>query len=128
MVKRVIIIWLLFALLISGAVCEQIFIQDTVDKIKEKTQTLEQQITVEYNGEPALKTINEMQKFWEDREKILCLIINYKELKDILMQMHRLEQTMLQNDEENTFIELTVLKYQIHGCSNVIGFNIQNVL
>ena len=127
MVKRVIIIWVLFAMLIAGAICEQIYIENSIQYMQSKTSTLYQQIQTQYNGEPALQTLNEMQDYWQQREKVLCLLINYKEIKEIYWQMFRLEETMLQNDEENTFIEFTVLKSYIQGSSNVIGFNMQNV-
>ena len=123
MVKRSVVIWVLFALLIVGAVCEQIYIQNSISWMKSQTEKLYQKIQIEYNGHSAMQTLNEMLEYWQEREKVLCLIINYKEIKEIYWQMFRLEETMLQNDEENTYIEYTVLKSYIQGSSNIIGFN-----
>ncbi len=127
MVKRF-IIWLLFILLIIAATWEQIYISTSLKELKQRTFQLEKTINEE---EITLNSINQaksLEIFWKQKEKVLCLLINYKEIKEILCQIMRLKETMQQNDLENTYIELEVLKYNVLGSTNVIGFNVQNVL
>ena len=125
--KRILTIWILFICLIVGAVWEQIYLTNSLNKLEEKTLSLEKTIQLDFNSNSSLKETEELEAFWIEHEKVLCLIINYKEIKDIITQIATLKQTIIQGDQENTFIELEKLKSYVTGTKNVIGFNIQNV-
>ena len=128
MVKRKIIILLLFLALITGAIMEQIYIKDSINSMQTKIKELEQEIHINFQSDKSFNKVEEIKVFWNEREKVLSMFINYKELKEIVVQISRLQQTMLQGDEENTFIELTVLKNITESTEKVIGFNFQNVV
>ena len=126
--KRKIIILLLFLALITGAIMEQIYIKDSINSMQTKIKELEQEIHINFQSDKSFNKVEEIKVFWNEREKVLSMFINYKELKEIVVQISRLQQTMLQGDEENTFIELTVLKNITESTEKVIGFNFQNVV
>ncbi len=128
MVKRNIIIFLLFSALITGAVMEQIYIKQSIDGLQQKISVLEQEIDKNFQSEQSFNQVEEIRVYWHNREKVLSMFINYKELKEIVVQISRLQQTMWQGDEENTYIELTVLKNITTSTEKVIGFNFQNVI
>lgn len=128
MVKRRIIIILFFVLLITGAILEQLYIKDSIKGLQTKIDQLEQEIVIDYQSTQSFNKVKEIEEFWNNREKVLSVFINYKELKEIVVQIARLEETMQQADHENTFIELTVLKNLTSSTEKVIGFNFQNVI
>lgn len=126
--KRRIIIILFFVLLITGAILEQLYIKDSIKGLQTKIDQLEQEIVIDYQSTQSFNKVKELEEFWNNREKVLSVFINYKELKEIVVQIARLEETMQQADHENTFIELTVLKNLTSSTEKVIGFNFQNVI
>lgn len=126
--KRRIIIILFFVLLITGAILEQLYIKDSIKGLQTKIDQLEQEIVIDYQSTQSFNKVKEIEEFWNNREKVLSVFINYKELKEIVVQIARLEETMQQADHENTFIELTVLKNLTSSTEKVIGFNFQNVI
>ena len=107
---------------------EEIYIKDSLNTIQTKIDELEQEIVIDFQSEKAFNKIEEIKMYWTKREKVLSMFINYKELRDIIVQVSRLQETMFQADEENTFIELTVLKDITESTEKVIGFNFQNVI
>ena len=125
MVKRVIVIWLLFIMLIFGAVWEQIFISQSLEFLEQKIDIIQQNID---DTEKALNETKELEGIWLEREKILCLVINYKEIKDIITQISVLKQTIESEEQNVVLIELAKLNILSQNCKNIIGFNIQNVL
>ena len=128
MVKRNMVILLLFIALIIGAVLEQTYVKNSIDGLQFKIEELEQEVINDYQSQQAFNKVEEIRIYWHEREKVLSVFINYKELKEIVVQISRLQQTMWQADRENTFIELTVLKNIASSTEKVIGFNFQNII
>ena len=128
MVKKTIVIISLFVLLIAGAICEEIYLSTSINELAQKTKQIEYYMNNDFDYTNALKQTKNLELYWQEREQVLCLIINYKEIKDIILQIKRLKQSLEQNQKEDAFMELETLKLTTDNCSNIIGFNIQNVL
>ena len=116
----------LFAIVIG----EQIFVDNTLNLLIEKISNLDTYVysTESIQNAEILGVCNNLDDFWTERERILCLFINHNELSKIGEQIKKVKIYVEQNDKDNCEYELETLKFYAESYKHVVEINIQNLL
>lgn len=127
--KRGILVIIIALLLLGGIIWEQIYVNDCIVNIKEKTTNLYNLI---FNSEGVVnETIinktEELDKYWKDKENWLCLVINHKDMEQIGEQITKLTILTKQNDLKQCEYEVELLKYYVEGSEHILCVTFQNI-
>lgn len=116
----------LFAVVIS----EQIFVDNTLNTLIEKISNLDTYVAATENIENTeIKNVcDDLDVYWTEREKILCLFINHNELSKVGEQIKKIKTYIKQNNKDDCVYELETLKFYAESYKHVVEINIQNLL
>ena len=122
----IIITILLFAIVIS----EQIFVDNCLNTLDAKIDTIYTTVLAQENvdAENVIKLNDDIDVFWTENEKILCLFINHNDLNKVGEEIKRMKVFASQNNKEDFLNELEVLKFYVQSYRHVMEINIQNLL
>ena len=117
---------LLFAIVIG----EQIFVDNTLNLLIEKISNLDAYVypTESIQNAEILSVCNNLDEFWTEREKILCLFINHNELSKVGEQIKKVKIYIEQNKKDECECEIDNLKFYAESYKHVVEINIQNLL
>ncbi len=126
--KKIISVIIISTLLLGAVVVEQIFVQNTLNNLIEKIETLNAQIENSQNidGDDFVFAISEMDKFWTEKERILCLSINHNDLNKVGEQIKRVQVYLEQNIKEECLVELNALLFYAESYKHVMEITPQN--
>lgn len=129
MVKRIIIIIVLFVTLIGLATFEVIAVNNLITNLEEMATNLQGEITYnKENVETTLTSVKKVKNYWDGFEDDLCLMFNHKDLSTITDTLSRLYSYVGNNDYDNAIAEVNLLKEYAEKNRHIMGFNIQNLL
>ena len=122
----IIITILLFAIVIS----EQIFVDNCLNTLDVKIDAIYTTVLAQENvdAENVIKLNDDIDVFWTENEKILCLFINHNDLNKVGEEIKRMKVFASQNNREDFLNELEVLKFYVQSYRHVMEINIQNLL
>ena len=122
----IIITILLFAIVIS----EQIFVDNCLNTLDVKIDAIYSTVLAQENvdAENVIKLNDDIDVFWTENEKILCLFINHNDLNKVGEEIKRMKIFASQNNREDFLNELEVLKFYVQSYRHVMEINIQNLL
>ena len=117
-------------LLFGIVIWEQIFIDNTLDTLATKIKNVSTEIslTENINTEKIANFATDLDKFWTEKEKILCLFINHNDLSKIGEEIKKIKVYIAQNNKDDCENELDVLKFYAESYKHVMEINIQNLL
>ena len=129
MVKRAIMVMIIFVTTITFAVVELcsvkkvlITMEDSVTDLKMQYELNEDEITQYYDK------VSDIKEYWTTNESWLCFLFNHRDLSTITDSINRLQAYTKNNDFDNAIAELAILKdYSTQNC-HIMGFNIHNIL
>ncbi len=127
MVKRNIVVFLLFFFLLGGVLLEQKYIDDSFINMKTEVLSLQQNIKEE-NLSNSKQKINSIKKYWDDREFVLSLFVDYKDIDQIGKQIKLIEAHLQNVDFELAFVECELLFHIVKTYYNTVGFDWQNII
>ena len=127
MVKRNIVVFLLFFFLLGGVLLEQKYIDDSFINMKTEVLSLQQNIKEE-NLSDSKQKINSIKKYWDDREFVLSLFVDYKDIDQIGKQIKLIEAHLQNVDFELAFVECELLFHIVKTYYNTVGFDWQNII
>lgn len=121
----IIITILLFGIVIG----EQIFVDNTLDALINKIDVVETNITSTntLNTDEIINICDDLDIFWTEREKILCLFINHNDLSKIGEQIKKIKTYVEQNRKDDCEYELDTLKFYAESYKHVVEINLQNL-
>ena len=129
--KRLFAIFFMVSLLLLGGILEIIYIEksssilyDITNKIHISCEANESNL----NNKTNITLIDELQTFWDDAEKKLCLVINYESIKCISETIAKLQIAIEENDKSVAYENIILLKNYSDIIKNVMGFNFHNLL
>ena len=122
----IIVTVLLFAIVIA----EQIFVDNTLNALINKVLSLDASVadTENIQNEEIKNICDDLDVFWTEREKILCLFINHNELSKVGEQIKKIKIYIQQNNKDDCEYELETLKFYATSYKHVVEINIQNLL
>ncbi len=129
--KRLFAIFFMVSLLLLGGILEIIYIEKSSSKLYDITNKIH--ISCEanesnLNNKTNITLVDELQTFWDDAEKKLCLVVNYESIKCISETIAKLQIAIEENDKSVAYENIILLKNYSDIIKNVMGFNFHNLL
>ena len=127
--KRLICVLLTLAFLIGISTYEVINIRKITTKLDSEIKNLvdvydnnRTDITIIYDN------VRSVKDWWDSIEDAICLMFNHKDLNYISDSLTKLTTYTKENDFDNAFAEVNLLKEFTNKCQHFMEFNIHNVL
>ena len=127
--KKVISVIVVSLLLVAMVVVEQVFVQSTLDTLIEQSESLNSSIETNENINTTQlnNRIDELDKFWTEKEKILFLSINHNDLNKVGEQIKRVKNYISQNKKDECLVEIETLIFYANSYKHVMEINPQNI-
>ncbi len=126
MTKKIVFLLTLFLGLI-GVICfEQIYTEDALSNISQSVEKLQSSIQNE-NLNLSKDQISEIISTWKEREKVICLFVDYRDIEQIGKQANLVDTHLSNNDFELAKVECNALKHAINNFSNMVKFDFFNI-
>ena len=91
--KRLVISSALLLVLLAIGVVSLFYVENVCSQTIEKSQTIKQEIYVQ-NYETAAQHIKDLESYWEENEKYLCLFVRHGEIEEISRQISELSDLL----------------------------------
>jgi len=127
MVKKVWVMLVIFIVLIVGVSLEQVYIDKTYNSMINKTTTLQSEI-LNQNEERSLITIKNIDNYWKEREIVLSLFVDYKDIEQIGRQISLIKSHLNNQDFELAMVECNLLSHIVSTYYKTISFDWQNII
>lgn len=127
--KRLIAILFVILLLIFGVIIEQTTINNYLNEIQEKTK----QLILISSGKENIQTqeiqqkLQELEDTWLHHEQILCFFANHKDMRDLCIEIQKLEGNLQVNQYEDFAAGLKVIYHLADDYHYVMGTSFQNI-
>lgn len=130
MVKRAVSVIFIVLLLVGFGVWELMSVNSFISSVSEQTSDIYTsfgQLSPESSLDPLIKPANALQKYWEKKENLLCMIHNHKDLSLVSNTLSRLCTSLSLGDYNETKQELQLLKIEVEKLPHIMTFSVQNV-
>ncbi len=127
--KKAIHIIIIIAFLIAICTIEQIMAQAYLKEAKKQVENLISISSQSFNEktDELMFYTNELEKYWTEKENILCTFVNHREIEDIGIEISKL-QTAIKNNEQKIYVEsINLILFYIISYQHVIGINAQSI-
>ena len=125
--KKVWVMLVIFIVLIVGVSLEQVYIDKTYNSMINKTTTLQSEI-LNQNEERSLITIKNIDNYWKEREIVLSLFVDYKDIEQIGRQISLIKSHLNNQDFELAMVECNLLSHIVSTYYKTISFDWQNII
>lgn len=127
--KRIIGIIGICAFLVAICLLEELLVADALNKIKKDSNYLYSLSTAtqNVNTQEIITKTQELQKFWKEREMVLCFFINYKDMSEMSNEIVKMTSYAQSNTKEEYTTSLLLLIYYCDTFNHITGINIQNI-
>ena len=117
-------------ILIAMIVWAQVVAENTLLDTTKKIDALYQSIflTENINNDQIVNQANELDKFWEKKERLLSLIMNHNDLNRIGEQIKKVVVYINQNDKKNCEYEIVTLQFYMQSYQSVIDIKPEHLL
>lgn len=128
--KKIISVLVISTLLLTAVVLEQVFVQNTLDTLLAKIDTFDTEITkaTDIDTQTLIDLSTDLDKYWTEKEKILCLSINHNDLNKVGEQIKKIVVYVKQNNKDDCIYELETLKFYAESYKHVMEITPQNLL
>lgn len=127
MTKRNIIVFILFIVLLGGVILEQNYIDASYIMMEKETVVLNQNLEDE-NLDASKQKIKQINSFWKDREVVLSLFADYRDIEQIGKQINLINSHLENGDFELAKVEAKLLEHIISTYHNTVSFDWQNII
>ena len=128
--KKIVWVVIITIMLFSIVIAEQIFVDGCLNDLDKKIDDIYSTALLEedVNKENVINLTDDIDIFWTENEKILCLFINHNDLNKVGEEIKRMKVLVAQNKKDEFFNELEILKFYADSYRHVMEINIQNLL
>ncbi|MBR4124435.1 MAG: DUF4363 family protein [Clostridia bacterium] len=128
--KKIISVLVISAMLLTAVILEQVFVQNTLDTLLAKIDTFDAEIqkVSDINSQTLLNLGKDLDEYWTEKEKILCLSINHNDLNKVGEQIKKIVVYVDQNNKDDCIYELEILKFYAKSYKHVMEITPQNLL
>lgn len=115
--------------MLSVVIGEQIFVDTTLSTLIDKIEQLDNAVqnSQNINATQIQIMVDELNKFWTDKENILCLSINHNDLNKVGEQIKKVKVYIEQDNKEDCVYEIDVLRFYAEGYKHIMELTIQNI-
>ena len=125
MTKKILFVLCLFIALVGVISFEQIYTETAIKDMIEKVNVL--QTSVVNNEESSKQQVDSVVKFWADKEKIICLFVDYRDIEQIGKQADLVKSHLGNGDFELAIVECNALLHAIENFSNMVKLDFFNI-
>ena len=121
---------LIVVLILAGAVTfEQITINNYLNEIKDMTHELITLTTGTENIQtPEIKEkVDNLKQTWIHHEEVLCIFANHKDMRDLCIEIQKLEGNIEVNQYEDFTASLRVIYHLTDDYHKIMGTSWQNI-
>ena len=128
--KKIVWVVIITIMLFSIVIAEQIFVDTCLNNLDKKIDGIYSTALTEenINKENVISLTDDIDIFWTENEKILCLFINHNDLNKVGEEIKRMKVLVAQNKKDEFFNELEILRFYADSYRHVMEINIQNLL
>ena len=123
---RIILLFGMFAFLVVAVLCEQIFIDNTLNALTEKSNQLYASLEEE-NLTESKALAQEVHKYWKDREGIFSLIEDFRDIEQIGKQSCYIISYLDDEDFELARSECKQFIHLVSNFSKMVKFDLHNI-
>lgn len=118
---------LVLVLVVGGlATFEQVYTDQTVATLQTEIATLENLIDSQ-NLEQSKQKTQKIIDFWKEKETIICLFVDYRDIEAIGKQADLVKSHLLNSDFELAKVECHTLEHVVTTFGEMIGFDWHNI-
>ena len=126
MTKKAIWILVLIVTLTGLVVWEQIYTDKAIDTMLQDLVILENNLT-EQNLETSRAQAQSLIDFWDKKESIICLFVDFRDIEQIGRQVDLVYSHLENSDFELATVECNTLQRVIETFRDMIKFDWQNI-
>lgn len=122
---------ILTVVLILVGLC--IWEEATIDKYLKDIQTQSEQLieltegTKNIQTEEIVNLVDNLEKTWKHHEDILCMIANHKDMRDLCVEIQRLQGNIVVNQYEDFTASLKIINHLSKDYRKIMGLSFHNV-
>jgi len=126
MIKKI-LIYSMLALLLGGAVLQNLYLENTIGQLLELTDEVEAHFV--RNDQPKIAaSMDRLHEAWEQAEPVLASLIDHDELDDIHIELSGLEQSLDSWHTDDVPAILARLKYNLNHIIETDRISLTNIL
>ena len=127
--KKFITIVIVVLILAFGAVFEQITINNYLDEIQDMTYELMTLTKGSKNiqTEEIAEKVSQLKNTWIHHENVLCTFANHKDMRDLCIEIQKLEGNIEVNQYEDFTASLKVIYHLADDYHKIMGTSWQNI-
>ncbi|MEG1500254.1 MAG: DUF4363 family protein [Clostridia bacterium] len=125
------IFWITLAtiFIVLATICESIVCKTFLSETKKQIEYISEISTSSnFKDENISILINNLDNDWKNRESILCVLVNHKDIEEIGERICELKTSCL-NDDFDAFVQSTkLIIFYCDSFQHLFGFTIENIL
>lgn len=128
MIKKYIYLLVIVSILICSCVAEEILTNKYLSDIDNMVSEIQSTVTGKenINSNEILFLVENLDDAWQQRESVLCLLVNHKDMEDIGLEIARLKSNIATNQVEDFNASLSLIRFFTDTYHHVMGTNIFN--
>lgn len=127
--KKAINITIIILLLIGICVLEQVLADKYLAEVESRVDSIYTTFLSvdDINNTQLISQTNELEEYWTNKESILCNFVNHKDIEDIGVEINKMQTATKDNNKDQYYESLKLVKFYLKGYKHVIGISIQNI-
>jgi len=127
MIKKFWAILVLVIIVGALATFEQVYLDRAIETMQSEVATLTELLDDE-NLEQSKQKTQKIINFWQKKETIICLFVDYRDIESIGKQADLVKSHLENSDFELAKVECNTLNHVVNTFGEMIGFDWHNVL
>ena len=127
--KKLVTIICVVLILAGAVVWEDITIRTYLDEIKQKTEYIIELSSGkdDIQTEEIIKSVQELKQTWIHHEQILSMFSNHKDMRDLCIEIQKLQGNIEVNQYEDFTAGLKVISHLTDDYKSIMGTSWQNI-
>ncbi len=128
--KKILWVIIIFLVLFGIVIGEQVYVDNTLNTLIKNIDTLNAKIenVTTINTQEINSICEDLDVFWTESEKIMCLFISHNDLNRVGEQIKRVKSYIKSDKKDECECEIETLKFYAESYRHVMEINIQNLL
>ena len=130
MIKKVLHLIIILLFLVGSCVLEEVVVNNYLNDIDTKVAYIQGYVSgkEDINTSEILSLVQNLEDNWDKKERVLCLIVNHKDIEDIGLEISRMKSNCATNQIEDFNASLALIRFYTQAYHHVMGTNVYNVL
>lgn len=130
MIKKYFHLVIIIVFLIGCCVSEEIIVTNYLKDIDSQVAEIQAYVKDKdkLNTSEILFMVENLDEDWKNKENILCMIVNHKDIEDIGLEIARLKSNIATSQVEDFNASLSLIRFYAKNYHHVMGTNLYNIL